>query len=328
MKVQVISRFQDPLVTLLPTHSSLSSFFFNPSLSLPYSVKNHYWVEECDDEVDYDEDDDGIVVEKPFFRSPLIGFKEPEEEDDENEYSTLADLEKGFDQLDSFLGAFPEPVRLKKRIQVAKKPLHKKKIKKLKLQKSEQKKVPVQEELENEFPIDASSEVTSTVSELSHDFPSDNQSVSHATQTPQTSASHENNENTDNEQHDPTMNSNQTIVIDSLKPMRSLQHFMRSSLANTDMKETEESYLITIDLPGVDINHLEVNLMQQYLQIKATREDKPEGSFGMISRKILLPQDVNLENIDSRLKNGVLTIRIKKQIKETEDIRKLTISVL
>ncbi len=102
-----------------------------------------------------------------------------------------------------------------------------------------------------------------------------------------------------------------------------------------NIKEKEKQYEITAELPGVEEKDVDVSIANNELHIYATKssekkEDKEnyhlreciQGSFG---RSITLPYDANVEDIDAKIKNGILKIYIAKTAENKEKIKKVTV---
>lgn len=102
-----------------------------------------------------------------------------------------------------------------------------------------------------------------------------------------------------------------------------------------DMTETDNSYKITAELPGMDPENVEVTFEEGMLRItgekKEEREENERGyrlserSYGAFERMIQLPSSAEPEKIAANFKNGVLTILIPKSAEEKRDIRKINI---
>ena len=90
------------------------------------------------------------------------------------------------------------------------------------------------------------------------------------------------------------------------------------------VKEEENFYHLAMDIPGVDREHLKVDLKDNILSIEGERKDlfKKEGtevsSYGIFSQRFSLPKDSNLEEIEVSQHNGVLDIIIPKAKKNLE----------
>ena len=92
--------------------------------------------------------------------------------------------------------------------------------------------------------------------------------------------------------------------------------------ARFDIKETEQSYELHADLPGIKQEDLDITLREGVLTISGKREEekKSEGerwhsverSFGKFARSFQLPEGVTEDDVSAELKNGVLTVSVKK----------------
>ena len=109
---------------------------------------------------------------------------------------------------------------------------------------------------------------------------------------------------------------------------------MRQAFADTgefsprmDMKKTDKQYIITMDIPGMDKDKINVENKQGMLIISGerrseTEDDKnnqfyhQERSFGTFMQAIPLPEDARGDRIEARYKNGVLTVTVARVKKE------------
>ncbi len=90
----------------------------------------------------------------------------------------------------------------------------------------------------------------------------------------------------------------------------------------TNVRETDDAYVVTAEVPGMDMDDLEVYVTGEQLTIGGTRnhhlptEDvtlhRRERDTGRFSRAIPLPGPVQGEATEARLVDGILTVRIPK----------------
>jgi HSP20 family molecular chaperone IbpA len=89
-----------------------------------------------------------------------------------------------------------------------------------------------------------------------------------------------------------------------------------------DLWESEGSWLLTADLPGLADQDLHVELAERQLTLggsrkttpasgamKAVHRERPSGSF---SRTFTLPGDAQADSVEAELKNGVLTVTVSR----------------
>ena len=86
-----------------------------------------------------------------------------------------------------------------------------------------------------------------------------------------------------------------------------------------DLAEKESHFVLSVDLPGVKKEDLQIEVDANILSIKGERKKQQETSeysersFGPFERKIQLPQSVKTEDIEARFENGVLELAIPKE---------------
>jgi HSP20 family protein len=91
-----------------------------------------------------------------------------------------------------------------------------------------------------------------------------------------------------------------------------------------DIEETEDAWIVEAELPGVKREDVNVELRGSELAISGEiKEREREGILRRRTRKtgefdyhITLPGDADPDNIEARLDDGVLTVRIPKPAQE------------
>ncbi|RAY11069.1 Hsp20/alpha crystallin family protein [Actinomadura craniellae] len=86
-----------------------------------------------------------------------------------------------------------------------------------------------------------------------------------------------------------------------------------------DVSETEDSYVIEIDLPGVRKDDVDIQLADQLLTITGEVHEQEGKRWRRRARRVgrfefrtYLPGDVDTERVDARFEHGVLTIAVPK----------------
>jgi HSP20 family protein len=92
-----------------------------------------------------------------------------------------------------------------------------------------------------------------------------------------------------------------------------------------DIREEENCYLITADVPGVNTKDIDVTLEDGVLSIKGERNSEKEASeagyrrrertHGTFLRQFTLPDTVDANSISATARDGVLEVTIPKQEK-------------
>jgi HSP20 family protein len=100
-----------------------------------------------------------------------------------------------------------------------------------------------------------------------------------------------------------------------------------------DVRESEDRWEVTLDLPGLDPSDVSVTFEDGMLSIAGKRvfskEDEGdtwhriERSFGTFARSLRLPQTADTEKIEASFDKGVLTVSVPK----TEQAKPRTIEV-
>ncbi len=90
----------------------------------------------------------------------------------------------------------------------------------------------------------------------------------------------------------------------------------------TDVEETDDAYLVRVDLPGLKKKDVHVTLQDNVLTISGERKresSKKEDGYrmqerfhGKFERAFTLPGDVDASAINAEFKDGVLTVTLKK----------------
>lgn len=114
-----------------------------------------------------------------------------------------------------------------------------------------------------------------------------------------------------------------------------IEKFLTTSSNSNDMKcdiyEEDNTYHIVMDVPGFVKEDINIELKNNYLTIKASKEDnkeeetknyiRRERSYGEYSRTFTLG-DVEEDKVDAKFENGTLLITIPKK-----DEKELTKSI-
>ncbi len=96
----------------------------------------------------------------------------------------------------------------------------------------------------------------------------------------------------------------------------------RAFTPSVDVREDEKEVTVKAELPGMDEKEIEVNLADGALTIKGEKKKEKEEqgkdywhretSYGTFHRVIRLPEGLNMETVDARFKNGVLTVTLAR----------------
>jgi HSP20 family protein len=91
-----------------------------------------------------------------------------------------------------------------------------------------------------------------------------------------------------------------------------------------DVRETDDSVVVTMDLPGVDKGDVDINVVGDELNVTATKSKEEvrteenfhtrERSYTRFERVVPLPVAVKPDEARARLNNGVLEVTIPKEV--------------
>lgn len=103
---------------------------------------------------------------------------------------------------------------------------------------------------------------------------------------------------------------------DFFKPM----FFDEISELRTDIRETENCYLLDLELAGYDKDEIKVSLDNGYLTVSASRKKKDEDDkhylrreiSGSTSRSFYVGTEVKQEDIKAKFTNGILCLTVPK----------------
>ena len=76
----------------------------------------------------------------------------------------------------------------------------------------------------------------------------------------------------------------------------------------------EKSYNIDIAMPGADKKDIKLTVKNDSLFIEYNCESSNSAFRNSFSREIFLPDDIDDENINAELKNGILSIKISRNV--------------
>ncbi len=103
---------------------------------------------------------------------------------------------------------------------------------------------------------------------------------------------------------------------------------------STDIRQTENEYIIEAEMPGYEKSDIKLELKNNYLTISAGKDEEKEEEnngyirrerkTGQISRSFYV-EGINQEEIDAKYENGVLTVTLPKKQKEEEVLNTIEI---
>lgn len=120
-------------------------------------------------------------------------------------------------------------------------------------------------------------------------------------------------------------------MVGRIVPLEDKSHDFRPPC---DIVESEDTYKIILDIPGLSKNEVNVSLKDYVLTVRGERvnelEDeevyrRQERKGGVFSRSFALPQNVVVEDVNASFRTGVLTISMPKA-EDHDDSTKIPIN--
>ena len=115
-------------------------------------------------------------------------------------------------------------------------------------------------------------------------------------------------------------------------PMRSIRNPLygknAKNLMKTDVRETDNTYELDVDLPGFKKDEVQLDLKDGYLTISAAKgldkdqEDKKgkyirqERYSGACSRSFFVGEGIEPRDVSAKFEDGILRVSLPKQVKK------------
>jgi len=125
------------------------------------------------------------------------------------------------------------------------------------------------------------------------------------------------------------------------RPIRSLAAFERAwprkfaAAPVVDVAESDKSYEITAEMPGIDEKNIEVSLANGGITIKGEKKEETEEKkkdyyvserrYGSFERYFALPDGVDADKIQATFKNGVLKVTLPKTAEAQQPAKKIEV---
>jgi len=93
-----------------------------------------------------------------------------------------------------------------------------------------------------------------------------------------------------------------------------------------DVYETDKDIVIQTAVAGVRVEDLDVQIENDVVTIRGSRSNPTEHEekeyfhqecfWGVFSRQVFLPEEIDVKNVEASMKDGVLTLRLPKMARE------------
>jgi|GEM_PF-3215650 len=118
-------------------------------------------------------------------------------------------------------------------------------------------------------------------------------------------------------------------------PLQGGSAFDLSFYPSIDLQSKEGKYLLKVELPGVREDEVSLEINHNTLTLRGEKKTEAktgdgdytqiERSFGSFRRDIRFDEDVDVEQVDAKLKDGVLLVEVKKKDSIKKNHRKIEI---
>lgn len=107
-----------------------------------------------------------------------------------------------------------------------------------------------------------------------------------------------------------------------------------SGMMKTDIKELDNNYVLSVELPGYDKDDVKVSLEDGYLTIETEKKSENEESnnegkfirkeryYGLMKRSYYVG-DVTIDDLKGKFDKGILHLEIPKEVKKVPEKRYL-----
>ncbi len=95
------------------------------------------------------------------------------------------------------------------------------------------------------------------------------------------------------------------------------------SMPRFNLKEEKQKYIYEIEVPGVNKEDIEINILEDSIEVKATKKKEKkekkenylhiETSIGNFYRVIPLPEDADIKSVKASYSNGIVRLEFKKK---------------
>ncbi|OPZ59475.1 MAG: Spore protein SP21 [Deltaproteobacteria bacterium ADurb.Bin510] len=102
-----------------------------------------------------------------------------------------------------------------------------------------------------------------------------------------------------------------------------------------DVYESNEALIVEVEVPGVEAEDVEVEVLGRTLRITGQKRDgldaqsvrylRMERGFGRFARELEVPERFDLETVEARFTDGVLSITISRAPSRAEVVRHIAI---
>jgi HSP20 family protein len=103
---------------------------------------------------------------------------------------------------------------------------------------------------------------------------------------------------------------------------------------NADLEETNEGYILTMEVPGIAKENINIDLEDDVLTVSVKQDNEEKNENKYLRHEIVSQynfsrgfqvENADMDNVAAKLQDGILTVLVKKKM--TEKALKKTISI-
>jgi len=113
--------------------------------------------------------------------------------------------------------------------------------------------------------------------------------------------------------------------------------YFHNNYPQMNVQEKDDSYLLTFNLAGIEKKDIKLSLEENNMltiegkqredkTIKSDSFIKQEMHRGKFKRSILLPDDLNIETLETEFHNGILKVMIEKKVSKKQSAKIIQIN--
>lgn len=102
-----------------------------------------------------------------------------------------------------------------------------------------------------------------------------------------------------------------------------------------DLGATEKEYTVTVEIPGVDQNDVELEIVNDTLTIRGEKKHESEEkgksyyrmerSYGSFQRMLSLPEDADQNDVAATFENGILTVTLPRKSSPKAEVKRIEV---
>ncbi len=122
----------------------------------------------------------------------------------------------------------------------------------------------------------------------------------------------------------------------ALAPFVGAERSVASFAPRLDVKENDDEYVITVELPGLEEKDFDISLEEDVLTIKGEKKSRHEEDregyhhvetvSGHFERRLRVPEGIDTDSVKASFNNGVVSIALPKTEQPQPEVRTIPVS--